>query len=79
MGGIVKTIAVIEGQYVKKGQSLATFQSMEFNNLRLEKAKLTEELQQAKVNKEFLDLDFARQKELSDENVSAKKTFQKVR
>ncbi|WP_028523307.1 efflux RND transporter periplasmic adaptor subunit [Runella limosa] len=78
MGGIVKTIAVIEGQYVKKGQSLATFQSMEFNNLRLEKAKLTEELQQAKVNKEFLDLDFARQKELSDENVTAKKTFQKV-
>lgn len=78
MGGIVKTIAVIEGQYVKKGQSIATFQSMEFNNLRLEKAKLTEELQQAKVNKEFLDLDFARQKELSDENVTAKKTFQKV-
>ncbi|MBB3841925.1 cobalt-zinc-cadmium efflux system membrane fusion protein [Runella defluvii] len=78
MGGIVKTIAVIDGQYVKKGQSLATFQSMEFNNLRLEKAKLTEELQQAKVNKEFLDLDFARQKELSDENVTAKKTFQKV-
>lgn len=78
MGGIVKTIAVIEGQYVKKGQSLATFQSMEFNNLRLEKAKLTEELQQARVNKEFLDLDYARQKELSDENVTAKKTFQKV-
>lgn len=78
MGGIVKTIAVIDGQYVKKGQSIATFQSMEFNNLRLEKAKLTEELQQAKVNKEFLDLDFARQKELSDENVTAKKTFQKV-
>ncbi|WP_028665360.1 efflux RND transporter periplasmic adaptor subunit [Runella zeae] len=78
MGGIVKTITVIEGQYVKKGQSIATFQSMEFNNLRLEKAKLTEELQQAKVNKEFLDLDFARQKELSDENVTAKKTFQKV-
>ena len=78
MGGIVKTIAVAEGQFVKKGQLLATFQSMEFNNLRLEKAKLTEELQQAKVNKTFLDLDFARQKELSDENVTAKKTFQKV-
>ncbi|MCA0233136.1 efflux RND transporter periplasmic adaptor subunit [Runella sp. MFBS21] len=78
MSGIVKTITVIEGQYVKKGQTIATFQSMEFNNLRLEKAKLMEELQQAKVNKEFLDLDFARQKELSDENVTAKKTFQKV-
>ncbi|MCP9755954.1 efflux RND transporter periplasmic adaptor subunit [Lacihabitans sp. CCS-44] len=78
MGGIVKTIGVIEGQYVKKGQALATFQSLAFNNLRLEKAKLTEELQQAKVNKEYLDLDFARQKELSDENVTSKKAFQKV-
>ncbi len=78
LGGIVKTIGVIEGQFVKKGQILATFQSLEFNNLRLEKTKLTEELQQAKVSKEFLDLDFARQKELSDENITAKKAFQKV-
>lgn len=78
LGGIIKTIAVIEGQYVKKGQTLATFQSMEFNNIRLEKAKLTEELQQANVSKDFLELEFARQKELSDENVTAKKTFQKT-
>ncbi len=78
LGGIIKTIAVIEGQFVKKGQTLATFQSMEFNNIRLEKAKLTEELQQAKVSKDFLELEFARQKELSDENVTAKKTFQKI-
>lgn len=78
LGGIIKTITVIEGQFVKKGQTLATFQSMEFNNIRLEKAKLTEELQQAKVSKDFLDLEFARQKELSDENVTAKKTFQKI-
>jgi cobalt-zinc-cadmium efflux system membrane fusion protein len=78
INGIVKSIAVIEGQYVKKGQTLATFQSMEFNNIRLEKSKLSEELQQAKVSKEYLELEFARQKELSDENVTAKKAFQKV-
>ena len=78
MAGIIKTISVIEGQYVKKGQSLATFQSIEFNNLRYEKAKLTEELQQTKLSKDYLMLDFARQKELSEENVTAKKTFQKV-
>ena len=78
LGGIIKTIAVIEGQFVKKGQTLATFQSLEFNNIRLEKAKLTEELQQAKVSKDFLELEFVRQKELSDENVTAKKTFQKI-
>jgi len=77
LGGIIKTIAVIEGQFVKKGQTLATFQSMEFNNIRLAKAKLTEELQQAKVSKDFLELEFARQKELSDENVTAKKNLSK--
>jgi membrane fusion protein, heavy metal efflux system len=78
MGGIIKSIAIIEGQYVKKGQTLATFQSLEFNNIRLERAKLTEELQQAGVNKDYLELEFARQKELSDENITAKKAFQKV-
>lgn len=78
VSGMVKSIAVIEGQFVKKGQILATFQSVEFNNIRLEKEKLREELQQARVSKEYLDLEFARQKELSEENVTAKKNFQKV-
>jgi cobalt-zinc-cadmium efflux system membrane fusion protein len=77
MAGIIKSIAVIEGQYVKKGQSLATFQSVEFNNLRLQKAKLMDELQQAKASMGYLSLDFLRQKELSDENVTAKKPFKK--
>ena len=78
MSGIVRTISVIEGQYVKKGQSIATFQSLEFNNIRLEKAKLTEELLSEKANQDFLELEFARQKELSEQNVTAKKGFQKV-
>ena len=46
---------------------------MGYNNLRLEKAKLTEELQQIKISKDYLMLDFIRQKELSEENVTAKK------
>lgn len=78
IGGIVRTISVIEGQFVKKGQSLATIQSLAFNNLRLEKEKLQAELQTAKVNKDYLELEYARQKELTDENVNAKKVFQKV-
>ena len=78
IGGIVKTINVIEGQFVKKGQSLATIQSLMFNNLRLEKEKLQAELQTAKVNKDYLELEYDRQKELTDENVNAKKVFQKV-
>ena len=76
--GNISTIKVIEGQYVKKGQVLATMQSMAYNNLRLEKSKLNEQLQTSKATLEYLKLDFARQKELSDENVNAKKVFQKV-
>lgn len=78
MGGIVKSIKVIEGQYVKQGQSLATIQSIEYNKIRLEKSKLKESLQSAQANKQFLDVEYNRQKELSEENINAKKTFQKV-
>lgn len=76
--GTIQTIKVIEGQFVKAGQVLATMQSMAYNNLRLEREKLSEQLQASKTNLEYLKLEFARQKELSDENVSAKKVFQKV-
>ncbi len=76
--GNISSIKVIEGQYVKKGQVLATMQSMAYNNLRLEKSKLNEQLQTSKAHLEYLKQDYARQKELSDENVNAKKVFQKV-
>lgn len=78
VGGIVRTINVIEGKYVKAGQILATYQSLEYNNIRLQKAALMETYQAAAINKSYLELEYARQKELSDENVNAKKTFQKV-
>jgi membrane fusion protein, heavy metal efflux system len=78
IGGNIRTISVIEGQAVKAGQILATYQSLEYNNLRLQKAKLIEELQIVTTNKGYLELEFARQKELNEENVGAKKNFQKV-
>lgn len=78
VSGTIQSIKGIEGQYVKKGQTLAIIQSLEYNNLRLEKAKLIEQIDASKTNKDFLELEFARQKELSDENVNAKKVFQKV-
>ena len=78
VNGVLKTIAVSEGQYVSAGQTIATFQSLEFNNIRLEKAKLMQELQAAKVSAGYLALEYERQKTLSDEEVNAKKTFQKV-
>jgi cobalt-zinc-cadmium efflux system membrane fusion protein len=76
--GTIRSIKVIEGQAVKAGQVLATMQSMAYNNLRLEREKLNQELTASQSNLEFLKLEFARQKELTDENVNAKKVFQKV-
>lgn len=70
--GIVKSINIIEGQSVKKGQVLATIESPEF-------AKLQEAFQTSKSNLEFLTLEFQRQKTLSDENVNSKKVFQKTK
>lgn len=72
MPGVVKTIQVIEGQYVKKGQVLATIESLEFTQL--QEAYLT-----SKSNLEYLTLEYDRQKILSDENVNSKKTYQKTR
>ena len=63
---------------MKAGQLLASLQSLSYNNLRLEREKLTEQLTSAQAHLEYLKLDFARQKELSEENVSAKKIFEKV-
>jgi membrane fusion protein, heavy metal efflux system len=78
VNGVLKTINVSEGQYVHAGQTIAMFQSIEFNNIRLEKAKLVQELQSAKVSRDYLTIEYARQKILSEEEVNAKKIFQKV-
>jgi cobalt-zinc-cadmium efflux system membrane fusion protein len=72
MTGIVKSINVIEGQFVKKGQVLATLESPEF--AQLQEAYLT-----SKSNLQFLKLEYERQKILSEENVNSKKVFQRTK
>jgi cobalt-zinc-cadmium efflux system membrane fusion protein len=72
LGGVVQTIKVIEGEFVKKGEVLATIESPEF-------AKLQEAYLTSKSNLEFLTLEFDRQKRLSDEDVNSKKVFQKAK
>jgi len=72
LSGVVKSINVIEGQYVKKGQLLATLESPEY--ARLQEAYLT-----SKSNLEFLTLEYERQKTLSEENVNSKKVFQRTK
>lgn len=70
--GIVKSIAIIEGQSVRKGQTLATLESPEFS--RLQEAYLT-----TKSNLDFLKLEYERQRILSEENVNSKKVFQRTK
>jgi multidrug efflux pump subunit AcrA (membrane-fusion protein) len=53
ISGTISTIKVIEGQAVKAGQVLATMQSMAYNNLRLEREKLNQELTASQSNLEF--------------------------
>ncbi len=72
MAGIVKSIKVIEGEFVKAGQTIATLESPEFT-------RLQESFLISKSNTEFLAAEFERQKTLSDENVNAKKAFQKTK
>ncbi|MES2777449.1 MAG: efflux RND transporter periplasmic adaptor subunit [Bacteroidota bacterium] len=78
VNGVIKNIMVIEGQAVRAGQTIATYQSLEYNNIRLERARLIEELQAARLSKDYLDIEYARQKELSEAEVNARKIFQKV-
>lgn len=70
--GIVKSILVIEGQLVRKGQLLATLESPEY-------ARLQQDYLTSKSNLEYLNLEYDRQKTLSDENVNSKKIYQKTK
>lgn len=72
MSGVVKDIFVLEGTFVNKGKVLATIQNLEVVEIR-------EDYQSATANIEYLQLEFNRQKTLSDENVNPRKTFQEVK
>lgn len=71
IGGIVKSIAVQDGQYVRQGQLLATLQSPDF-------IKMQEEYLSSKSNLAYLQLELERQRELNKENINAAKTLQKA-
>ena len=72
VSGIVKSISVIEGQDVRRGQVIATVESPEFT-------RLQEDYLTSKSNLEFLKLEYERQRVMSEEEVSAKKVFQKTK
>ncbi|WP_310555081.1 efflux RND transporter periplasmic adaptor subunit [Flavobacterium sp.] len=72
IGGVVKDIYVLEGTYVSKGKTLATIQNLEVTEMQ-------EDYNSAIANIEYLQLEYNRQKTLSDENVNPRKTFQEVK
>ena len=72
IGGIVKDIYVLEGTFVSKGKTLATIQNLEVTEMQ-------EDYNSAIANIEYLQLEYNRQKTLSDENVNPRKTFQEVK
>ena len=71
MGGIVKSIKVIEGDRVKKGQTLAVLQHPDFIDLQ-------SDYRSNIVQLEFLEKEYARQQKLNEEKVTSDKSFQKI-
>lgn len=71
MGGFIKSTELLQGMKVKKGQVIATIQNPEFIQIQ---SLYLENKQKLK----YLELEYKRQEELSNENVSATKTFQQV-
>jgi cobalt-zinc-cadmium efflux system membrane fusion protein len=72
IGGTVKDIFVLEGTFVNKGKVLAVIQNLEV-------IEMQEEYHSATANIEYLQLEYNRQKTLSEENVNPRKTFQEVK
>ncbi|TDO73557.1 cobalt-zinc-cadmium efflux system membrane fusion protein [Flavobacterium chryseum] len=72
IGGTVKDILVLEGIFVNKGKVLATIQNLEV-------VEMQEDYNSAIANIEYLQLEYNRQKTLSDENVNPRKILQEVK
>jgi cobalt-zinc-cadmium efflux system membrane fusion protein len=72
IGGTVKDIFVLEGTFVNKGKVLATIQNLDV-------VEMQEDYSSAVANIEYLQLEFNRQKKLSDQNVNPRKVFQEVK
>jgi len=71
-GGYVKTLSLIEGQKVKKGQTLFTLENPEYIEIQKNFLEYKDQL-------EYLKSDFERQQELVKDNVVSQKTFLKAK
>lgn len=72
MGGYIRKIQLEPGMRVRKGQALVVLENPEF-------IQLQQDYLDTKAKLDYADLDYARQQELSRDNVNALKTFQQAR
>lgn len=70
-GGYVKTISLLQGQKVTKGQTLFTLESPDY-------IKVQQEFLESKSQLSYLKSDYERQKELAATQVSSQKTYLKA-
>ena len=71
VGGAVKNVFVIEGDFVKKGQTLATLQHPDIVDMQQQYLENVNSL-------EFLEQDYRRKKKLFEEKVGSGKDYQKA-
>ena len=71
MGGVVKNIYVFEGDFVKKGQLLATL-------IHPDIVDMQQQYLENLTSMEFLEPDFQRKKKLYEENIGSGKDYQKA-
>ncbi|MFT4030921.1 MAG: efflux RND transporter periplasmic adaptor subunit [Siphonobacter sp.] len=70
-GGIVRSTTLLPGKWVNKGQTLLTLENPEFITLQ-------QDYLEAQSQLHYAEKEYQRQEELSKENVSAAKTFQRI-
>lgn len=70
-GGYVKTISLLQGEKVSKGQTLFTLESPDY-------IKVQQDFLESKSQLSYLKSDYERQKELASSNVSSQKTYLKA-
>ena len=71
LGGYIKSAGLLPGQFVKKGQQLATLENPEFISIQQEYLESIGRL-------EYLSQEYKRQQDLRNEDINAAKTYQQV-
>lgn len=71
LGGMVKTVNVIPGAYVRKGQVLATLESTDY-------IQLQEDYLKAENDLSYLEKDYRRQKEMLSAKATSEKMYQQT-